>query len=185
VATRGARFGDSLCGQFTGFLSLRREWATGLWGRPELPLAPAEIHPKGIIVFTSDGRFIYLYSRGDLPKFASNNRATGTADENKAVVQGSIATFGTYSVAGKELSLKIEHSGSGRSKECAEAQITPLIAAGIRIFSLAPQSSNQFASRRRTAFGRPAACRNVTVLASKFPALGPMPHCKKSQLAGR
>ena len=110
MATRGARFGDSLCGQFTGFLSLRREWATGLWGRPELPLAPAEIHPKGIIVFTSDGRFIYLYSRGDLPKFASNNRATGTADENKAVVQGSIATFGTYSVAGKELSLKIEQS---------------------------------------------------------------------------
>src|SRR5262249_4502147 len=67
-------------------------------------------NPKGILVFTSDGRFVYLYSRGDLPKFASNNRTTGTADENKAVVQGSIATFGTYSVAGNELSLKIEHS---------------------------------------------------------------------------
>jgi lipocalin-like protein len=30
--------------------------------------------PKGIIIFTSDGRFIYLLSRSDLPKFASNNR---------------------------------------------------------------------------------------------------------------
>jgi Lipocalin-like domain len=66
--------------------------------------------PTGILVFTSDGHFVYLYSRSDLPKFASNNRATGTADENKAVVQGSIATFGTYSVVGNELSLKIEHS---------------------------------------------------------------------------
>jgi hypothetical protein len=34
--SRRARFGDSLCGQFTGILSLRRERATGLWGRPEL-----------------------------------------------------------------------------------------------------------------------------------------------------
>lgn len=67
-------------------------------------------NPKGRLVFTSAGHFIYLYSRGDLPKFASNNRTTGTADENKAAVEGSIATFGTYSVAGNELSLKIEHS---------------------------------------------------------------------------
>ena len=79
--------------------------------RPDGSRAPTfGDNPKGIIVFTSDGRFIYLYSRGDLPKFASDNRTTGTADENKAVVQGSIATFGTYSVSGNELTLKIEHS---------------------------------------------------------------------------
>ena len=66
--------------------------------------------PKGLIVFTSDGHFIYLYSRGDLPKFVSNNRITGTAEENKAVVQGSIATFGTYSFAGTNLLIKVEHS---------------------------------------------------------------------------
>src|SRR5262245_19522852 len=66
--------------------------------------------PKGIIIFTNDGRFIYLLSRADLPKFASNNRNTGSPEENKAVVQGSIATFGTYSLADKTLSLKVEHS---------------------------------------------------------------------------
>ena len=66
--------------------------------------------PKGTISFDSDGRFIYLFANADLPKFASNNRATGTADENKAVVQGSIAIFGTYSTAGKELTMKVEHS---------------------------------------------------------------------------
>jgi hypothetical protein len=66
--------------------------------------------PKGIIIFTSDGRFIYLLSRGDLPKFISNNRNTGSPEENKAVVQGSIATFGTYSVAGTDLMIKVENS---------------------------------------------------------------------------
>ena len=63
--------------------------------------------PKGIIIFTSDGRFIYLF---DLPKFASNNRNAGSPEENKAVVQGSIATFGTYSVAGTDLMIKVENS---------------------------------------------------------------------------
>ena len=42
--------------------------------------------PKGLIVFTSDGHFIYLYSRGDLPKFVSNNRTTGTPEENKIFI---------------------------------------------------------------------------------------------------
>ena len=67
-------------------------------------------NPKGTIVFTSDGRFIYLFASGDLPKFASNNRATGTPEENKAVVQGSIATFGSYSTVDKDVTLKVEHS---------------------------------------------------------------------------
>ena len=64
----------------------------------------------GILIFGSDGRFIYLLSRTELPKFASNNRNTGTADENTAVVKGSISTYGTYSVAGNVFSLKIENS---------------------------------------------------------------------------
>jgi ABC-type uncharacterized transport system substrate-binding protein len=36
--------------------------------------------------------------RSDLPKFGSNNRMSGTPEENKAIVQGSIAYFGTYSI---------------------------------------------------------------------------------------
>jgi Lipocalin-like domain len=52
----------------------------------------------GYAVFQRDGHFSLQLVLGSLPKFASNNRATGTADENKAVVQGSIAYFGTYSL---------------------------------------------------------------------------------------
>jgi hypothetical protein len=36
--------------------------------------------------------------RSDLPKFAANNRQDGTAEENKAIVQGSISYFGTYTI---------------------------------------------------------------------------------------
>ena len=48
--------------------------------------------------------------RSDLPKFASNNRETGTAEENKAVVQGSSTVFGKYSndEAEKSVSIQIE-----------------------------------------------------------------------------
>ena len=68
--------------------------------------------PSGTMMFGSDGRFALIFVRSDLPKFASNSRASGTADENRAVVQGSIAIFGTYSVedAGKTLVMRIENS---------------------------------------------------------------------------
>ena len=68
--------------------------------------------PSGTILFGGDGRYVLAFLRGDLPKFASNNRASGTADENKAVVQGSIAHFGTHTVdeAGKTLAFRIEGS---------------------------------------------------------------------------
>jgi hypothetical protein len=58
------------------------------------PFGPGD----GYAVFQRDGHFSLELVLGSLPKFASNNRATGTADENKAVVQGSIAYFGTYSL---------------------------------------------------------------------------------------
>ena len=52
----------------------------------------------GYLVFERNGRFSFAILGSKVPKFASNNRNTGTADENKAVAQGSIAYFGTYSV---------------------------------------------------------------------------------------
>ena len=69
-------------------------------------------NPSGTIVFGGDGRYMLIFLRSDLPKFASNNRASGTTDENKAVVQGSIAHFGTYTVdeAGRALVFRIEGS---------------------------------------------------------------------------
>ncbi len=67
-------------------------------------------NPTGNLVFTENGRFIWLLLSADLPKFGSNNRATGTPDENAAVVRGSIAVYGTYSLVGKDLMFSIEQS---------------------------------------------------------------------------
>ncbi|HXR11714.1 MAG TPA: lipocalin-like domain-containing protein [Gaiellaceae bacterium] len=53
----------------------------------------------GVLIFGRNGTFVQVLARADLPKFASNNRMTGTADENKAVVQGTLSIFGTYKTA--------------------------------------------------------------------------------------
>jgi hypothetical protein len=55
-------------------------------------------NPKGLFILASNGQFSFMISRSDIPKFASNNSNQGTADENKAVVQGMIAYIGTWSV---------------------------------------------------------------------------------------
>ena len=55
-------------------------------------------NPQGRRIIDADGHVFFMVTTGDLPKFASNNRAAGTPEENKAVVQGSIAFFGTVTV---------------------------------------------------------------------------------------
>jgi len=55
-------------------------------------------NPKGLFTFTENGYFTWQVFRSDRPKFVANSRLQGTPDENKAVVQGSLAYFGTYSV---------------------------------------------------------------------------------------
>jgi lipocalin-like protein len=53
---------------------------------------------KAIVIYTSDGHFAFVSVRADLPKLANPDRALATAEEAKAVVAGSIAYFGTYSI---------------------------------------------------------------------------------------
>jgi hypothetical protein len=76
-------------------------------GRRSEPFGP---NPNSILTFDANGRFVSVGTRPDLPKFASNNRMQGTAEENKAIVQGSIAYFGTYSVVDKVIIQKVEGS---------------------------------------------------------------------------
>lgn len=65
---------------------------------------------KGIFIFDAGGHYASVTLSADIPKFASGNRNTGTAEENKAVVQGSLAHYGTYTVADKVITLKVEGS---------------------------------------------------------------------------
>jgi Lipocalin-like domain len=59
---------------------------------------PYGANPKGTMMVDANGRFSITVVRSDLPRFASDNRMTGTAEENMAIVQGCIAYFGTYSI---------------------------------------------------------------------------------------
>jgi hypothetical protein len=69
-------------------------------------------HPKGAWTVDANGRYVLIIARADLPKVASNNRRRATPEENKAIVQGSVAHFGTVSVnaADKTLTFKIATS---------------------------------------------------------------------------
>ena len=95
---------------------------------------------KAMAIYDGEGHVASVTTRSDLPKFASNNRGTGTADENKAIVQGSIAYYGTYSVneADKVLTVQIESAtfpnwtGTAQTRKIAIAgdELTQSIATG-------------------------------------------------------
>ena len=59
-------------------------------------------NPKGLFILMPNGRFSMILMRADLPKFASNSRTKGTAEENQAVVHGFQAQFGSYNVVSEK-----------------------------------------------------------------------------------
>jgi hypothetical protein len=54
--------------------------------------------PNSVLVFTADMHVIEVMTDSTIPKFASSARGHGTAEENQAVMAGSIGWFGTYTV---------------------------------------------------------------------------------------
>jgi Lipocalin-like domain len=69
-------------------------------------------NPKGILMFDANGRYSLIIMRSDLPKFAGKGFDQGTAEENKAVMQGMIVHFGTYSVSEGDKTLTTRVEGS-------------------------------------------------------------------------
>jgi Lipocalin-like domain len=65
----------------------------------------------GQSIFTDNGHFSFQVE-AEIPKFASNDNMKTTPEENKAVVEGSIAYYGTYTAsdATKTIALHIERS---------------------------------------------------------------------------
>lgn len=78
-------------------------------GKKSLPFGDK---PSGMLIFTADGHFSQVHISGGLPRIASNNRLAGTPEDNKAIVQGTLALFGTYEVdeQKKTLTFNIEAS---------------------------------------------------------------------------
>ena len=68
--------------------------------------------PNGVASFDDKGNFMITIVRSDLPNFAGNNREKGTPEENQAVVRGTIAYFGTYTISETESSLIFKIEGA-------------------------------------------------------------------------
>jgi hypothetical protein len=107
----------SVCGDAAMSEASTRERMVGTWtlvslsGDGAAVSAPFGTAPKGRMTVDAGGRFSIIIRRADLPRIASNNRLTATPAEGLAIVQSSIAYFGTLSFGdGAEVTAHIESS---------------------------------------------------------------------------
>jgi hypothetical protein len=109
-----------LAGSTAGQQKSIREELLGAWSlvsiefvRPDgSRLSTFGADPKGIAFFDAGGHYIISVMRSDRAKYAINNFAEGTAEENKATAQGAITYFGTYSVSEADRTIAIHIEGS-------------------------------------------------------------------------
>jgi hypothetical protein len=101
--------GKTLKSQIVGTWDFTVAVVTAPDGKKSYPFGET---PRGILVFTPDGRFAQIHVASDVPKIASNNRLTGTPEEYAAIMRRSISVFGAYSVdeAAKTVTYKIVSS---------------------------------------------------------------------------
>ena len=69
-------------------------------------------NPRGMMVLTANGRYTIVVGAAKLAPIAAGARNKGTPAENKAVVEGSIAHYGTYTIddKGKAITFNVEMS---------------------------------------------------------------------------
>ena len=60
---------------------------------------PFGANGQGLLMFDANGRYSLQICRPDRAKFASNNRAKGTPEENQTTVQGCNPHWGKYTVS--------------------------------------------------------------------------------------
>jgi hypothetical protein len=99
----------SLADQIVGTWNFVVAEVTSPDGKKSFPFGET---PKGILIFTADGRFAQIHVAGDVPKIASNNRLTGTPEEYAEIMRRSLSVFGTWTVdeAGKTVTYHIVSS---------------------------------------------------------------------------
>jgi len=98
-------------------------------------------NPKGLLIFTDNGRYSSHIVRSDVPKFAAKNRLQGTPDENKAAVHGSIGTFGTYTVDEASKSFTVRFEASSYPNNTGTEQTRPFTITGDDLKITNPASS--------------------------------------------
>src|SRR5262249_19295340 len=83
-------------------------------------------NPKGVFIFDKSGRYAQFISRSDLPQVEGGRPDKGTPDENKAILSGLVASFGTYTVdeSNKTVTTKVEGGAFPTYRGRAEARDT-------------------------------------------------------------
>jgi hypothetical protein len=95
AATAAAQPAKSLKDQIVGSWNFVVAEVAAPDGKKSFPFGET---PKGILIFTADGRFAQIHVAGDVPKIASNNRMTGTPEEYAGIMKRSLSVFGSYAV---------------------------------------------------------------------------------------
>lgn len=69
-------------------------------------------NPDGMLMFSPTGRYSVQFERANLPKIKANDRNKVTPEEAKAIVTGTLAHFGSYTVndADKTFTMHIDAS---------------------------------------------------------------------------
>ena len=70
---------------------------------------------RGQLILASDGYYSLALARATLPEIAAGTREKGTAEENKAIVGGSIFHYGKYMVDWKEKTITFNVQASSYS----------------------------------------------------------------------
>jgi hypothetical protein len=111
--------------------------------------SPVEIlgeRPEGQLVFGADGRYTLVALRSNLPRLASGDRLSATGDENRQIVQGSVAHFGTYKVDPAAHMIEFHIRKGTFPNWDGETQARPFVIEGDRLTYVTPGSFGYGAS---------------------------------------
>jgi hypothetical protein len=86
--------------------------------------------PHGLVIFTPEGRYSVQIYRGDRKKFASGDRAKGTAEEYKDASLSMSVHFGRYSVDNSKSTITFEIDRSSFPNTDDTTRITPYVLKG-------------------------------------------------------
>ncbi|MFM0140214.1 lipocalin-like domain-containing protein [Caballeronia grimmiae] len=111
--------------------------------------SPVEIlgeHPDGQLVFGNDGRYTLVAVSSNLPKLASGDRLSASADESQQILRGSVAHFGTYVVDPSTHTIVFNIRKGTFPNWDGEIQARPFVVEGHRLTYITPGSFGYGAS---------------------------------------
>lgn len=109
--------------------------------------SPMGANPLGLFIYDRGGRYSVQIYRQGLAPIAANDRNKGTAEEYKAIMQGSLSHFGTYTVDEKAGTFTIRPVAGNYPNWVGKDQPRKFTVTGDELKILNPSSSGDPASK--------------------------------------